>query len=371
MRTETGKSPEGKRIGIIFALSTVGGVAGSILSGFILIPKYGADVTLALCIGILLLTGLIVYTANNADQLKTYIFFAPAIKTAIAIGMIFLYFYGGLSSITSLGMTDNTSFYVCVDSEYNRIQAYDGYYKNEPVRIMRIGTGLESASYRVDGKKYDMVFDYCKAGAGITGKLLKDNADMLVIGGGAYQIPKYYLAHTNYNVDVVEIDNRVTEMASEYFYLDECIESYDPDHIRFSNINMDAKVFLNNYRKTYDFIINDAFSGIDPVFTLTTLETVRQIKASLNGNGVYMANLIASKNGPRSKFLQAEANTIAQVFEHVYVIHVDPDNTADEDTLINSWIVASDSELPLTNEYDYTGGLVITDKYCPIETLIR
>ena len=371
MRNETSESHDGKRVGIIYALSTIGGVTGSILSGFVLVPRFGADVTLAVCIVILLLTGLMVSITNNTEQLKTQRLFAPFIKTVIIVGMLILYFQGNLSSITALGISENASFYVRVDSEYSRIQAYDGFYKEEPVRIMEVGTGLESASYRAEDKKFDMVFDYCKAGAEITEQLNKDDADMLIIGGGAYQIPKYYLAHTNYKIDVVEIDTKVTEMASKYFYLDECIEIYDPERIRFTNKNMDAKVFLNNNKKTYDYILNDAFSGIEPVRTLTTIETVRQVKTSLNENGVYMANLIASKDGPRSKFLQAEANTIAQVFKHVYVIHVDPDNTADKDTVINSWIVASDNKLPLTNEYDYTDGLVITDKYCPIELLLR
>ena len=371
MRNETSKSPEGKRIGIIYALSTVGGVVGSILSGFILIPKLGADITLSLCIGLLLLTGLIVRIINTSERLNPYHFFAPFIQAVITIGMVILYFYGNLNAITSIGIRDNASFYVSADSEYSRIEAYDGYYKGDPVRIMKIGTGLESASYRTEDKKFDMVFDYCKAGAAITQQLGKVDADMLIIGGGAYQIPKYYLAHTDYNIDVIEIDDKITEIASKYFYLDECIERYDREQTRFVNINMDAKVFLNNNKTIYDYILNDAFSGIDPVRTLTTVETVRQIKAALSDKGVYMTNLIASKNGPRSKFLQAEANTIAQVFKHVYVIHVDPDNTAGEDTVINSWIIASDHTLPLMNEYDYTDGLVITDNYCPIELLLR
>ena len=371
MRTETSESTEGKRIGIIYALSTIGGVTGSISSGFILIPRFGADITITVCIILLLLTGFTVNLMNNSKELKTNRLFTPLICSVITIGMVVLYFYGNLNSITSLGNSANASFYVSVDSEYSRIEAYDGYYNEEPVRIMRIGTGLESASYRTGDKKFDMVFDYCKAGVEITEQLNKDNANMLIIGGGAYQIPKYYLAHTNYDVEVIEIDDKVTELASEYFYLDECIDIYDQERTRFTNKNMDAKVFLNNNKKTYDYILNDAFSGIEPVRTLTTIESVRQVKASLNENGVYMANLIASKNGPRSKFLQAEANTIAQVFKHVYVIHVDPNNTADENTVINSWIIASDNILPLANEYDYADGLIITDKYCPIELLLR
>ena len=45
---------------------------------------------------------------------------------------------------------------------------------------------------------------------------------LLVIGGGAYTVPKYFAAnYPEINIDVVEIDPGMTELARTYFALEE------------------------------------------------------------------------------------------------------------------------------------------------------
>lgn len=376
MKNETDTQHDGKRIGLIYALSTVGGVVGSIVNGFILVPYFGTNVTMTICIIMLLMIGVIVtlidcFKTKNLENQKEHKFTTSFLYTMLTIVFLVIYFYGGIEEITSLGVIPDDCFYLSVDSEYNKIQIYDSTWNDESVRIMNIGSGLQSASYNDENKRFDTVFDYCTHGMEIVKKINKEQANVLMIGGGAYQMPKYLLANTNYNINVVEIDPKVTELTMDYFYLRECINIHDTEKNRFKNTNMDAKVFLNKNDEKYDYIINDAFSGIEPVRTLTTIETARQIKNALIPTGVYMANLIASKSGERSGFLKAEANTIAQVFKYVYVVRVAPYGHEDDETVVNNWLIASDIELPFVNEIDFADGIVLTDDHCPIDILLK
>ena len=45
--------------------------------------------------------------------------------------------------------------------------------------------------------------------------------DVLLIGGGAFDYPKYFLAHHQGNIDVVEINKVLYDISNKYFYLEE------------------------------------------------------------------------------------------------------------------------------------------------------
>ena len=136
-------------------------------------------------------------------------------------------------------------------------------------------------------------------------------------------------------------------------------------------INEDGRVYLNNNAKKYDAILNDAFSGSSPAKTLTTIENVRNVKKSLSKNGVYLTNIISSLEGENSKFIQAEVNTLKHVFKNVYVIPCNYQN--DLEKTQNNMVIATDDDLEYKESYNLNisdNAIVITDEYCPIDTLI-
>ena len=193
-----------------------------------------------------------------------------------------------------------------------------------------------------------------------------------MIGGAGYSYPKYYISNfLDKNMDVVEIDERVTELAKEYFYLDKLIEEFDlEDNNRLNIISQDGRTYLNKNTKKYDAILNDAFTGESPAETLTTIEAVQSIHNSLNEKGVYLTNVISSLDGENSKFIKAEVNTLKQVFKNVYIV---PCNSQDNHTeRQNYMVIATDEILELENtiELDLSDSLVLTDNYCPVESLI-
>ena len=196
--------------------------------------------------------------------------------------------------------------------------------------------------------------------------------DCLMIGGAGYSYPKYYISnYTDKNMDVVEIDEDVTELAKKYFYLDKLIEEYDlENNKRLNIITEDGRTYLNKNTKKYDAILNDAFSGSEPAETLTTIEAVQKIHDSLNENGVYLTNIISSLDENNSKFLKAEVNTLNQVFKNVYIVPCN-NNGSDSKNIQNFMVVATDDTLELDNtiELNLNDTIILTDNYSPVVSL--
>ena len=140
---------------------------------------------------------------------------------------------------------------------------------------------------------------------------------------------------------------------------------------RLNLINEDWRTYLNNNDTQYDAILNDAFSGDNPAKTLTTLENIKNIKKSLKKNWVYLTNIISSLEWEKSKFLRAEVNTLKKVFNNVYIIPCYSNSYLYDSQ--NIMVIATDDELSLEWTYNLIlseNEIVITDDYCPIDSLI-
>ena len=191
-----------------------------------------------------------------------------------------------------------------------------------------------------------------------------------MIGGEAYQYPEYYISHYKTKaLDVVEIDPVSTEIAKKYFFLDDLIRDYRLNATgRLGLITADGRVYLNGTEKTYDAVLNDAFSGETPVATLATAEAAALIRARLNPGGVYMSNVVGALDREKDRFLSSELATLRTVFPYVYVVPA----IAGEDgsQYSNYMVIASDGALDVPDALPFSPAeedIVFTDDYCPVE----
>lgn len=235
----------------------------------------------------------------------------------------------------------------------------------EPMRVLNVGGMYQSATY-LDERYADPPFAY---------HALYDHmfeaepqpTSVLMIGGGGYAYPKHLVAHhPQANIDVVEIDPKITALAQRYFFLDRLIEEYDTEENgRLGLIEGDGREVLDALAadmagKRYDAILNDSFHGKEPVLSLATVEAARTIKACLNPGGVYLSNVVASLEGEDARFLRRVTATLRQVFAHVYVIPCEEESLAEKD---NAMVVATDGD------HAFTGALELdTD---PEDTILR
>ena len=361
----------GKVAGKITAIATIGGIVGTFLGGFFLIPSYGSiHILYVLTIIIALLMPLVNCKIKDKSNIFTII-----ITIASIILMVNNMSVNNKNGEDVLeGNSKTKDDYVSYDTQYGRVLVYNTKRNGENIRMLDIDSGYESATFTDEGKQNDLVFEYTK----FYDLMFKANIsikDAMLIGGAGYSYPKYFISnYENKNMDVVEIDGEITEIAKKYFYLDKLIHDYNINqNHRLNLITADGRTYLNDTIKKYDAILNDAFSGSAPAKTLTTIEAIQKIKAALNEGGVYLTNVISSLEGKDSKFIKAEVNTLKKVFKNVYVI---PCNTITElEVAQNNMVIASDDDINLTgvNVHDLKideKEIVLTDDYCPVDTLV-
>lgn len=353
----------GKVSGRISAIATLGCILGDFLGGFYLIPHFGANAILYVLAIILFILAIFV------EKLELKKFILPVSLSFICGILSFSYSLYNRECGNKV-LAGELDVKVTYDTTYGRAIIYNN--DLEDKRDLYIDNALESSAYLNEENKYELSAPYTNF-YNLILQSKKEITDTLMIGGGGFSYPKYYISnYENKNMDVVEIDKKVIELAKKYFYLDDLIEEFDlENNKRLNIIEEDGRVYLNRCTKKYDAILNDAFDGENPVKTLTTLEAIENIYNLLNEDGLYLTNIIASLDGSNSEFLKAEVQTLKQVFKNVYIV---PCNyTEDYTEMQNCMVVATDQDLELTSvvHIKTDDSIILTDDFCPVESLVE
>jgi spermidine synthase len=123
---------------------------------------------------------------------------------------------------------------------------------------------------------------------------------MIGLGGGS--ISTYYArAMPGVHIDTVELDQRVIDVAKEFFALRET------PRVRY--LANDGRVFLNRSKEQYDLILLDAYRGGYVPFHLLTREFYTLVKSRLTPGGAVASNL---HDG--TKLYHSTVKTMGEVF---------------------------------------------------------
>jgi spermidine synthase len=224
--------------------------------------------------------------------------------------------------------------------------------------------------------------------------LLRPDLDRtLFIGAGGAVGPRAFHMHNpKMEIDIVDIDPKVLDIASEYFYLE--------DVPQFRKIAMDGRLFVREAKEPYDAVILDAFTiGGRIPFHLVTEEFFTLCRERLTDDGVFVMNINSSLEGPSSGIFRSTYKTLTKVYPQVYVFfrHSDRHQRNESNNIL---FVATKTEEPVTQNqwreraaafqsgsYIQSGHLqrlvedlvndipdvsdapVFTDDYAPIETM--
>ena len=344
----------GSLSGRISSLSTIGSITGTFLMGFVLIPNIGVT---NINIGITIL--LVVMSILARDDInKKYILST----ISLVVVMIILMFIG--KWVFKLA---NPEILVDTDSQYSRIWVKQVNTAKTTYKTLQVDTGLESYIDTETGEmgamylRYYDLFEY----------LNKDAKSTLMIGGAAYTYPIHYLQkYEDKTIDVVEIDEKMTQIAEEQFGLnakDERLKIY----------TQDGRSYLNYSENKYDTILIDAFKGLNAPFELTTYEALVHAKKMLNDNGIVLTNIISSLEGEDTDFIEYEYATYKAVFDDVKIFQVQDRDYTESQNLILVGIKGN----PQINEDKYeeyknylnmeitnfeTDKKIVTDDFAPI-----
>ena len=344
----------GNTVGTIYAVSTVGSIVGTFLTGFWLISWMGTRmivwgvggslVVIGLAVGdflrprrglgILALTGLgaaALLGLHASGVLSGLAGRAAALFAlpAVVLGPV-LIIAGGLlwrrmamgsggiavAIVALVGLGWNIGHYRApcrVESDYFCIQILEAMAGDRGARTLMLDRLIHS--YVVLDDPTALGYGYERAYAELTqahaaGRMALDT---LFIGGGGYTFPRYIEAvYPQATVDVIEIDPAVTRATYEHLGLSR--------ETRIRSFNHDARAFLQEWAdpKRYDIIYGDAFNDLSVPYHLTTVEFNRMLATRLKPDGIYLANVIDKLEG--GEFLKAYANSLKRVFPHVHIL---------------------------------------------------
>lgn len=157
------------------------------------------------------------------------------------------------------------------------------------------------------------------------------NVLMMGLGGGSTQ-RAYQKCYPDVNVDTVELDPMVIDLAQKYFFV-----KRTPRH---RIIRSDGRLYLRRARKKYDVILMDAYTanryGSFIPYPLATREFFQLARAHLTDDGVIAYNVIGTMQGWRADILGAVYKTMKTVYPNVYMFPA-PDS-------LNVVLIATQSE---------------------------
>ena len=129
---------------------------------------------------------------------------------------------------------------------------------------------------------------------------------VLMIGLGGGVLPRFLSGvYPDVEIDVVEVDIRVTELARRFFNFKES------KHLRV--IEADGRAFVKQGNPRYDMVFLDAFKGGSVPYHLKTVEFYCEIAQSLKEEGILVTNLYGKSNGLKPR----DRKTLEAVFEKV------------------------------------------------------
>jgi predicted membrane-bound spermidine synthase len=317
-------------IGRMYALGTLGSIAGTLSAGYLFISWIGSAGTLIAVTALYVATSLI--CALMAGWRQT-----------MASGVVILVVAGSLTAIggargafTSRCTVESDYFCVIID-DFSGVSG-------RPSALMALDNLVHSINDRDDpsllySPYIQFVDEYARRRFALDGP--REFAAYF-IGGGGYSLPRSWAATVpGARLVVAEIDPLVTDAAAGFMWLDTANPALEIHH-------RDARVLLQSMPQepTFDVIFGDAFHDISVPAHLVSREFHRQVALRLRSAGFYVVNVVDAAHNPL--FLASLVHTLDQDFGAVEVWREEPVPDVAEDR-VTYIVLASEHSSPSGN----------------------
>jgi len=284
--------------GTVYFVSTLGSIAGSLGTGFFLIPLFGLDrIITATALGLVFL-GIWGLKFRPAVQI-TLLFIAALILSRV--------FHNPPSPYP------NTIF--SMDGLYQKIYIVENNSRNPTARYLIQDRNFSAGIYL---NSTDHVFEYTRYFS-LYRVFMPRAKNILAVGGGGYTTPRHFLAEIpDARVDVAEIEPFLYPLSLKYLNL-------SPD-ARLNNFTTDARLFLRQADKPYDIIFADAYSSLLSIpVHLASREFFQLARDHLSPDGLFIGNFIGSFTPVKNSYLLSQIKTFINVFPNTYLFVHYPD----------------------------------------------
>lgn len=349
----------GKTVGELGALNTIGSIIGTFLPTFVTIPSVGTAVTFLIFSGVLALIS-IVYFVSMRKKMVTCILTAVLILTL------------GLTSSSYSFAFWEQDITLEDESIYNYLQVKES--DSSVILSTNVLFGVQSVLMK-DSRLTGMYYDYALAAPLMAGISADNPGSILILGLGTGTFAKYCSEYfPGCSIEGVEIDRKIADLASEYFEL--------PDSVQVSVY--DGRSYLAASDKTYDVIMVDAYQDITIPFQMSSVEFFTEVREHLAPHGVMVVNMNMKSRSEHS-INDYLCDTMGSVFEHVYTAPVSggtncevfafqsPDVLKTFETERKALTDAALSDM-METVWDQmaprqSGNLILTDDRAPVELL--
>ena len=350
----------GKTVGELGALNTIGSIIGTFLPTFVTIPAVGTAVTFLIFSGVLAAISIVYFLSLRKKMVKCAL-------TAILI--------------LALGLTSGTFSFafwekdITLEDEsiYNYLQVKES--DSSVILSTNVLFGVQSILMK-NATLTGMYYDYALAAPVMAGVPQMDSpGNILILGLGTGTFAKYCSEYfPGVSIEGVEIDEKIAKLAGEYFDM--------PDTVNVSVY--DGRSYLTASDKKYDVIMVDAYQDITIPFQMSSVEFFREVEKHLTDNGVMVVNM-NMKSQSKNSINDYLCDTIGSVFDYVYTAPVsggtncevfafqNPDTLATFETgcktLADADLTAMMETVSNCLSLRESGDLILTDDKAPVEVL--
>lgn len=255
----------GQSVASLGALNSIGGIAGTFVTGFWLFGYIGADTTL-----VWLVIAMVAFSWLMAPRVHM------PVRAAVSAVLLLVLFVPQSSTADAITIDTPSARYV-VEQEVT----IDG----RQVRGLATGPGgLQSGIYVDKLGDDELPFWYAREMIRLT--IDQQPETVLMLGGGAFTIPQELARELpDAQIDVVEIDPELEAISKQYF------EYESPENVEL--IFADARAYVEQTDKQYDVVLVDVYGDAEIPFTLMTAEFGQSLGEMVAPDGVAIVNLIA------------------------------------------------------------------------------
>ena len=284
----------GRMVGGFYALSTLGSVIGTVLTGFVLIAYIGVGRIFDITGSMLVFLAVGYFVAFR----KHWLF-----ATALLVPLYTLW-GSGHEAVVSKTSENGTRITRIAQREsfYGKVKVLDYDYGNNRTREMIIDGLVQGGINRNTGLS---IYPYIYFLQFIPHALYPEGKNCLVIGLGAGLIPRWY-QQQGISTHVIDIDPAVVDLAGAYF-------DY---HASNDVVVQDARYFLQSTDSLYDYLILDVFSGDTTPGYLLSHEAVMLLSDRMSPHAVLGINLVGSLKH-ETLMTASVVKTLQQVFDQV------------------------------------------------------
>lgn len=281
----------GRSTGLVYAVSTLGSLAGTISMGFVLIPAFETE-------QIIVGTALVLGATGAALLLKS----APGSALAgLLVPWVAAAAAPDQTLPPGLRVLDRAA------SPYGKVEVIED--ANRHVRLLRADHSVIGAAYTRDGSA---AFSFLHVLEAL--RFARPNArSLLEVGLGTGALANA-LGRQGIRVDVIEIDPAVVRFAEQHF-------GFSPT----GDVSVeDARTLLRRTDRRYDLIAHDTFTGGTTPEHLLSLEVVTRMRELLKPGGLIVLNFAGYRGGEHAAASYAVVRTLRAVFPHVRAFWDEP-----------------------------------------------